>query len=112
MNTDRRSFLRIGLTVLGAAATGEIAGRMARASSPTDAPSGNDPSGPATPGQLNFDDFADVNNDKAVGGRIGFEPFTDLSMGYSVQLSRPSPSGVPECACVPSGGGFPLQADA
>jgi len=34
-------------------------------------------------GQLNFDDFTDLNNNKAVGGRIGFLPFPNIEMGYS-----------------------------
>ena len=48
---------------------------------------------PSAAGQLNFDDFTDLNNNKAVGGRIGFLPFPDMEMGYSLQYSRPSPSG-------------------
>jgi hypothetical protein len=46
-----------------------------------------------TAGQLNFDDFTDLNNNKAVGGRIGFLPFTDMEMGYSIQYSKPNPAG-------------------
>ncbi len=44
-------------------------------------------------GSLNFDDFTDLNDNKAVGGRIGFLPFPNIEMGYSVQYSEPSPSG-------------------
>jgi hypothetical protein len=48
---------------------------------------------PAAAGQLNFDDFTDLNNNKAVGARIGFLPFYDMEMGYSFQYSKPSPAG-------------------
>jgi len=48
---------------------------------------------PNAAGQLNFNDYTDLNNDKAVGGRIGFLPFPDTEMGYSVQYSNPNPSG-------------------
>jgi hypothetical protein len=49
---------------------------------------------PATAGQLNFNDYGDLNNNKAVGGRIGFLPFPQLEMGYSIQASRVNPDGV------------------
>lgn len=55
---------------------------------------------PAAAGQLNFDDFTDLNNNKAVGGRIGFLPFPDMEMGYSLQFSQPSPSGFHEVNAV------------
>jgi predicted metal-binding transcription factor (methanogenesis marker protein 9) len=45
------------------------------------------------PGQLNFNDYTDLNNNKAVGGRIGFLPFPDMEMGYSAQFSKPNPDG-------------------
>lgn len=48
---------------------------------------------PNAAGQLDFDDFTDLNNNKAVGGRIGFLPFPDMETGYSIQVSRPSPDG-------------------
>jgi hypothetical protein len=48
---------------------------------------------PNAAGQLNFDDFTDLNGNKAVGGRIGFLPFPDLEMGYSLQYSMPNPDG-------------------
>jgi hypothetical protein len=48
---------------------------------------------PNAAGQLDFDDFTDLNNNKAVGGRIGFLPFPDMEMGYSLQLSKPNPQG-------------------
>jgi hypothetical protein len=46
-----------------------------------------------TAGQLDFDDFTDLNNNKAVGGRIGFLPIPEMEMGYSLQYSKPNPSG-------------------
>ena len=46
-------------------------------------------------GQLNFDDFTDLNNNKAVGARIGFLPLNDMDMGYSFQYSKPNPDGLP-----------------
>jgi hypothetical protein len=48
---------------------------------------------PNAAGQLNFDDFTDLNGNKAVGGRIGFLPFPDMEMGYSLQYSMPNPDG-------------------
>jgi hypothetical protein len=48
---------------------------------------------PNAAGQLNFNDYTDLNNNKAIGGRIGFLPFPDMEMGYSVQFSRPNPDG-------------------
>jgi hypothetical protein len=48
---------------------------------------------PNAAGQLDFDDFTDLNNNKAFGGRIGFLPLPDMEMGYSVQYSNPSPDG-------------------
>ena len=40
-------------------------------------------------GGLNFSDFTDLNGNKAVGGRLGFLPVSNLELGYSVQVSRP-----------------------
>jgi hypothetical protein len=44
---------------------------------------------PAAAGSLNFDDFTDLNNNKAVGGRIGFLPVPNVEVGYSIQYSMP-----------------------
>jgi hypothetical protein len=44
---------------------------------------------PTAAGSLNFDDFTDLNNNKAVGGRIGFLPVPNLECGYSFQTSKP-----------------------
>ena len=48
---------------------------------------------PAAAGSLNFDDFTDLNNGKAVGGRIGFLPTPDIEAGYSIMYSQTSPTG-------------------
>jgi hypothetical protein len=43
---------------------------------------------PEAAGQLNFDDFTDLNNNKAVGGRIGFLPLPNIEMGYSIMAAQ------------------------
>ena len=48
---------------------------------------------PDSAGSFNFDDYNDTNNNKAVGGRIGYLPIPELEVGYSFQFSDPSPSG-------------------
>ena len=48
---------------------------------------------PAAAGSLNFQDFTDLNNGKAVGGRIGFLPIQDIEFGYSFQYAQTSPTG-------------------
>jgi hypothetical protein len=50
---------------------------------------------PAAAGQLKFDDFTDLNNNKAVGGRIGFLPIPEMEMGYSIEGGQVAPSGFP-----------------
>ena len=42
-------------------------------------------------GQLNFDDFTDLNNGKAVGGRLGFLPLYNLEVGYSAMFAQVNP---------------------
>jgi hypothetical protein len=44
-------------------------------------------------GSLDFDNFVDENDNKAVGGRVGWIPFPYLELGYSVQYAKVSPSG-------------------
>ena len=39
-------------------------------------------------GHLSFENFTDNNNNKAVGGRIGFFPIPELEIGYSAQFAR------------------------
>lgn len=43
---------------------------------------------PGTAGLLHFDNYSDLNNNKAVGGRLGFLPFPQLEVGYSVQYGK------------------------
>ncbi len=44
-------------------------------------------------GTLNFENFDDINNNKAIGGRVGFLPIPEVEVGYSFQLSNVTPSG-------------------
>lgn len=46
---------------------------------------------PVAAGSLNFDDFTDLNNNKAVGGRLGFLPMGNIEMGYSVMAAQSAP---------------------
>jgi hypothetical protein len=55
--------------------------------------SNNSGAGPA--GQLNFADYTDLNNGKAVGGRLALLPYPNLEFGYSIQYSQTSPGGFP-----------------
>jgi hypothetical protein len=43
-------------------------------------------------GKLNFDNTDDNNDNKAVGGRIGWLPVPELEVGYSVQFAQVNPS--------------------
>lgn len=43
---------------------------------------------PEEAGLLHFDNNTDVNNNKAVGTRIGFLPIPELELGYSFQYAR------------------------
>ena len=49
-----------------------------------------------TAGSLSFEDWNDVNNNKSVGGRIGFLPIPSLEIGYSIQCARVNPDGFHE----------------
>ncbi len=44
-------------------------------------------------GSLAFDNFSDLNNDKAVGGRLGFIPIPELETGYSFMTGKANPAG-------------------
>jgi hypothetical protein len=48
---------------------------------------------PASAGSLNFDNFNDLNNNKALGLRVSILPFPELEVGYSFEFSRPNPPG-------------------
>lgn len=39
------------------------------------------------PGTLSFENFDDANDNKALGGRIGFLPISSLELGYSFQFA-------------------------
>jgi hypothetical protein len=45
------------------------------------------------PGSLDFDNLQDINDNKAVGGRIGWIPFPYLELGYSAQFAKVNPPG-------------------
>jgi mono/diheme cytochrome c family protein len=79
---------------------------------------------PTAAGSLNFSDFTDLNNGKAVGGRIGFLPFPNVETGYSLQYGQASPIGFPKTyvllqaadlnwvqLCRPLGGVFTTRAE-
>jgi hypothetical protein len=44
-------------------------------------------------GRLNFANYEDTNNNKAVGGRVGWLPIPELRLGFSFECSRVNPSG-------------------
>ncbi len=44
-------------------------------------------------GQLNFSNFSDINNDKSVGGRIGFYPIPELDVSYAFNYGSVGASG-------------------
>ena len=50
---------------------------------------------PNASGQLNFDEFSDLNNNKSVGGRIGFLPMHNMEMGYSAASAQVNTDGFP-----------------
>ncbi|HZL37683.1 MAG TPA: hypothetical protein VFC78_20365 [Tepidisphaeraceae bacterium] len=50
---------------------------------------------PASAGSLNFADYTDLNNGKAVGGRLGFLPTPELEAGYSFEYAQTAPDGFP-----------------
>lgn len=44
-------------------------------------------------GRLNFANYEDTNNNKAVGGRLGYLPVPWLRVGFSFECSRVNPDG-------------------
>lgn len=48
---------------------------------------------PDEAGQLHFDNYSDVNNNKAIGGRIGFLPIPEAEFGYSFLVAGVTPTG-------------------
>jgi hypothetical protein len=53
-------------------------------------------------GQLDLTEFTDANNNKAIGGRIGYFPIPELEFAYAVQYNNvtPSGSGLPDIGLV------------
>ena len=41
-------------------------------------------------GTISFDNFTDLNNNKAVGGRVGFLPVPEFEVGYSMECGEAS----------------------
>jgi hypothetical protein len=48
---------------------------------------------PEEAGILEFENWEDINNNKAVGGRVGFLPIPAVEVGYSFLWGRVNPSG-------------------
>ena len=48
---------------------------------------------PGDAGKLEFDNYSDVNRDKAFGGRVGFLPIPELELGYSLLSASVEPKG-------------------
>ncbi|MFI5379221.1 MAG: hypothetical protein ACHRHE_07990 [Tepidisphaerales bacterium] len=46
---------------------------------------------PAAAGSLNFNDYTDLNSNKAVGGRLGFLPLPEMEFGYSIMSAEVQP---------------------
>lgn len=46
-------------------------------------------------GTLAFNNFEDLNNNKAVGGRIGLLPIPELEVAYALKIGRVGPEGTP-----------------
>ena len=46
-----------------------------------------------TAGRLDFGSYTDNNDDKAVGGRVGFLPIPGVEVGYGFETSKPSFQG-------------------
>jgi hypothetical protein len=52
-------------------------------------------SDPQNAGSLDFNSYTDINDDKAVGGRVGFLPIPGVEVGYGFETSRPGFQGTP-----------------
>lgn len=50
---------------------------------------------PTQAGTLAYDDWSDLNDNKTVGGRLGFIPIPNMEMGYSIMYGKASPPGFP-----------------
>jgi len=47
----------------------------------------------STAGTLEFNNFSDNNDDKAVGGRVGFLPIPGVEVGYGFETAKPGTQG-------------------
>lgn len=68
-------------------------------------------SDPAAAGSLSFDNFSDLNNNKAVGGRIGFLPAPNIEMGYSILSGEAQPHGFGHVATLLQAADFNYRQD-
>jgi hypothetical protein len=50
---------------------------------------------PRSAGTLDFNSYTDNNDDKAVGGRVGFLPIPGVEVGYGFETSQPGFQGTP-----------------
>jgi hypothetical protein len=48
---------------------------------------------PGAAGELNFSNFTDNNDNKAVGGRVGFLPIPGVEAGYGFEVAKPGDQG-------------------
>jgi hypothetical protein len=78
-NTRLQANSQLGLQVRGGVPLGSMRGEYALYVS----------NGPAmrNDGTLRFNNFSDINNNKAVGGRIGWLPFTGFELGYGFEVA-------------------------
>jgi hypothetical protein len=67
---------------------------------------------PAAAGTVTYNDFTDQNNNKAVGGRIGFLPLPNIEMGYSIEAAKANPDGFPTVRTLLNGVDLSLRQDA
>src|SRR5262249_47541250 len=48
---------------------------------------------PGRAGTLEFNNFSDNNDNKAIGGRVGFLPFPGVELGYGFEFGEPGTQG-------------------
>ena len=63
---------------------------------------------PATAGSLHFDNFSDLNNNKAVGGRIALQPITAVGIRLLDSIRKGRLDRLQGCRCPAAGGRFRL----
>lgn len=52
-------------------------------------------SDPSDAGRLEYDNYSDVNHNKALGARVGWAPWPGLELGYSFLEAKVGPEGTP-----------------